>query len=129
MSAKRKITCIVLSILFVIFCVIPAGVVALVAFNPASVLRDAIAEYPAPDGQQLTESFALACADRIIAEAGLAGKLQPYEDDRVEPGDRYMLRSGITRGSIMYLHPEHGPRFFKIDLVDGTAYCELWRGL
>ncbi len=129
MPAKRKLIILALTALFLTFCVTPAAFVIYGIFNPAFVYRDAIAEYPAPDIQQLTEPFALACADQIIAKARLAGQLKPFEDDRADPGDRYLLRNGPTRGSMMFRNAANGGNYFvHIDLIDGTAHCELWRG-
>jgi hypothetical protein len=129
MPVKRKLKTLVFTALFIIFCVAPAGLVVYAIFNPAFYLGDAVAEYPAPDTPQLTEAFALACAEQIIAQANLAGELEPFEDDRADPGDRYLLRHSPTSGTIMFVHKTlGGARFVNIDLIDGTAHCELWRG-
>jgi hypothetical protein len=129
MPAKRKLKRLILTAIFFIFCVAPAGLVIYAIFNPAFYLRDAVAEYPAPDTPQLTEAFALACAEQIIAKANLAGDLEPYEDDRADPGDRYLLRNGPTNGQILFHNPTNGGTYiFHIDLINDTAHCELWRG-
>lgn len=129
MPVKRKLKILILTALFLIFCVAPAGIVVYGIFNPAFIYREAIAEYPAPDAQQLTEPFALACADQLIAKAGLAGQLKPFEDDRADSGDRYLLQNGPTSGTIMFFNTALGGSYAAhIDLIDGTAHCELWRG-
>lgn len=127
MTPKRAVKLLALTVLLLFLSL--AGLLIYGIFNPAFVYRDAVAEYPAPDTPQLTEAFALACAEQIIAKANLTGELEPYEDDRADPGDRYLLRYSTTSGTIMFTHKTlGGARFVHIDLVDGTAHCELWRG-
>jgi|GEM_PF-6729344 len=127
MTLKRALRLLALTVLLLFLSL--AGLVVYGIFNPAFVFRDAVAEYPAPDTPQLTEAFALACAEQIIAKANLSGALEPYEDDQADPGDRYLLRSGPTTGMIAFVNRTRGGMYaVHIKLIDGTAHCELWRG-
>jgi hypothetical protein len=127
MTIKRALKLLALTVLLLFLALLGTAIYGI--FNPAFVLRDAVAEYPAPDTPQLTESFALACAEQIMAKANLAEEFEPFEDDRADQGDRYLLRDSTTSGSIMFTHKTLGDRrFVHIELIEGTAHCELWRG-
>lgn len=120
MTLKRAFKLLVLTVLLLFLSM--AGLVVYTILNPDFVFQEATTQYPIPEGQQLTEEFALSCAEQIIAESGLTGKLEPFESDRTNPADRYLIRNSPTSGEIWY-----GSHFFHIDLIDGIAHCELRR--
>lgn len=105
-----------------------SGILIYGVVDPAFVYRDVSIHIPVAPDQVLNDALALKLGGQAIDEAGLSGKMIPYHDDRLENGNKYLYVSDSGRGTLMYQSHENGTRFLHIELADGVAHCELWRG-
>jgi len=77
----------------------------------------------------LSEELALKYARKVLADCQGAAEMQPVEDDRATPPDRFLVRNTLDprQGYVLFRAEDSGKQYVCVSLADDKLTCVVAR--